>query len=352
MRIAICDDEKYVRSFIRKLIEKQGTDCEIREYSSGRELLKSQGLSGYWGETQQSQGLDGYCVESQQFQRLDGYCVESQQSQGPGGCSVESQQSQGLGGYWGETQQSQGLGGYWGETQQFQGSGSHRGELQQSRRLGSGTGEIQSGSHVPETIDILFLDISMEDMDGMTAAKLLRESAKEQEAAVWGSLPLLIFISGYPEYVMEAFSVHAYQFLVKPIEEKEFAAVFDQAVRECRILKRKKQKTSRELLVHKRNTTRKVLEADIYYVESSNRKVILCLNSEKITYYGKISGLEEELSESFFRVHKGYLVNMKYVERYSRTEVWMKNGDKLLISRYKYQDFVKAYLRYISDGNC
>lgn len=251
MKIAICDDEKYVRSFIRKLIEQQEPDCEIVEFSSGRELLRSLGLDSY----------------------------------------------------------------------------------------------------ISEAIDILFLDISMEDMDGMTVAKRLREAAKEQETAVWGSLPLLIFISGYPEYAMEAFSVHAYQFLVKPIEEKEFAAVLQQAAEECRILKGRRQETPRELLIRKGNTTRKIPEEDIYYVESSNRKVILCLSCEKIAYYGKISGLEEELSENFFRVHKGYLANMKYVERYSRTEVWMKNGDKLLISRYKYQDFVKAYLRYISERN-
>ena len=67
----------------------------------------------------------------------------------------------------------------------------------------------------------------------------------------------------------------------------------------------------------------------------------------KIAYYGKISELEKELQKNFFRVHKGYLINMKYVERYSRKEVQMKNGDMLLISKYKYQDFVKAYLGYI-----
>lgn len=40
---------------------------------------------------------------------------------------------------------------------------------------------------------------------------------------------------------------------------------------------------------------------------------------------------------------------MKYVERYDRTEVKMKNGDSLRISKYKYQDFVKRYLEYISE---
>lgn len=50
MKIAICDDEKYVRSFIRKLIEQQEPDCEIVEFSSGRELLRSQGLDSYISE--------------------------------------------------------------------------------------------------------------------------------------------------------------------------------------------------------------------------------------------------------------------------------------------------------------
>lgn len=244
MNVAICDDEEYVRSYIRRLLERQKMDCKIKEFSSGEELLRSA---------------------------------------------------------------------------------------------------------KEEAIDLLFLDISMEGMDGLTAAKQLRNQALQRGEAIWGGLPLLIFVTGYPEYAKDAFSVHPFQFLGKPIKEKEFEEVLEQAVREYRCLTVRKQEMPRELLVRTGTTTRKVLSEEIYYVESSNRKVILCLNHEKIIYYGRIGQLEEELSESFFRVHRGYLVNMKYVERYSRTEVWMKNGDSLLISKYKYQDFVKAYLNYISE---
>lgn len=246
MNVAICDDEEYVRSYMRRLIEKQGMNCNIREFSSGKELLESA---------------------------------------------------------------------------------------------------------KEECIDILFLDISMEGMDGMTAARQLRSQARQRGEAIWGGLPLLIFVTGYPEYVKEAFFVHPFQFLGKPIKEKEFLEVLGQAARECRCLAARGRQAPRELLVRTGNTTRKVPSEEIYYVESSNRKVILCLCHEKIIYYGRIGQLEEELSESFFRVHRGYLVNMRYVERYSRTEVWMKNGDSLLISKYKYQDFVKAYLNYISEEN-
>ena len=185
-----------------------------------------------------------------------------------------------------------------------------------------------------EEIDILFLDISMGDEDGMTEA-------------VWGSLPLLIFVTGYPEYMQEAFSVNAFQYIVKPIQESNFEQVFAQTIREYQYLMAKKKEKPKEVLVRNGNRTRSVSADDIYYIESSNRKVTLYLRHEKIEYYDKISSLESELKPDFFRIHKGYLVNIKYVERYDRTEVKMRNGDSLLISKYKYQDFVKRYLEYI-----
>lgn len=157
-----------------------------------------------------------------------------------------------------------------------------------------------------EEIDILFLDISMGDEDGMTVAKQLRSQM-----------------------------------------ESNFEQVFAQTIREYQYLMAKKKEKPKEVLVRNGNRTRSVSADDIYYIESSNRKVTLYLRHEKIEYYDKISSLESELKPDFFRIHKGYLVNIKYAERYDRTEVKMRNGDSLLISKYKYQDFVKRYLEYI-----
>lgn len=68
---------------------------------------------------------------------------------------------------------------------------------------------------------------------------------------------------------------------------------------------------------------------------------------KKLNIMTRSAHWKAELKPDFFRIHKGYLVNIKYVERYDRTEVKMRNGDSLLISKYKYQDFVKRYLEYI-----
>lgn len=196
--------------------------------------------------------------------------------------------------------------------------------------------------------DLLFLGIAKEGTDGIGIAKKLRNWMEERQKAVWGSLPLLIFVTAYPEYMLEAFSVHPFQYLLYPFQENLFESVLTQAVREYHYLKPMKQAEPKELLVRNKTILRKVPTDDIYYVESSNRKVILYLSEEKIEYYDKIGVLERELYPGFFRIHKGYLVNMKYVERYDRTELRMKNGESLLISKYKYQEFVKAYLDYIA----
>ena len=104
------------------------------------------------------------------------------------------------------------------------------------------------------------------------------------------------------------------------------------------------------LTLQSANTSRTVPLDSIYYIESSNHKVELHLKDGEFACYAKIGDLELELQDQFFRIHKGYLVNLAYVEGYSKTEVTLTNGEKLLISKYKYQDFVKAYLRFVKRG--
>lgn len=106
------------------------------------------------------------------------------------------------------------------------------------------------------------------------------------------------------------------------------------------------EKGQKKICVKSGNSKKEVLAEEVYYIESNGRKVILHFQQQNIEYYDKIGRLEQMLKPKFFRIHKGYLVNMRYVSKYDRTEVFMKNQDKLLISKYRYQDFVKAYQEY------
>lgn len=198
-----------------------------------------------------------------------------------------------------------------------------------------------------QNIDLFFLDISLDAREhadnGITLAKKLRERTPQ-------ALPVIIFVTGYDKYVFDAFDVNAFQYLLKPIDEQKFTEVFTRAEKYIKTLKQPGQ-MGRTLSFQSSNTNRIIPLEQIYYIESSNHKVILHLANGKSAYYAKISDLEDELQGQFFRIHKGYLVNLSFIKSYSKTEVILLSGDKLLISKYKYQDFVKSYLRFLKKEN-
>ena len=193
-------------------------------------------------------------------------------------------------------------------------------------------------------IDLLFLDIELNAIgpDGMALARQIREGSSAAQ-------PVIIFVTGYERYVFDAFDVGAFQYLLKPVDEEKFAQVFARAVEQIEA-GRVQPQLSHALTLQSAGTSRTVPLDSIYYIESSNHKVVLRLKDGKFSCYAKIRDLEAELGDQFFRVHKGYLVNLAYVEGYSKTELMLTNGEKLLISKYKYPDFVKAYLRFVKRG--
>lgn len=192
--------------------------------------------------------------------------------------------------------------------------------------------------------DLLFLDIELapNHPEGMALAREIRERSA-------GLLPVIIFVTGYERYVFDAFDVGAFQYLLKPVDEEKFARVFARAVERVQSLRNARQETP-VLTLKSANTSKTIPLDSIYYIESNDHKVVLHLRDGQFTYYAKIRDLELELQGRFFRIHKGYLVNLAYLTGYTKTQVEMANGDQLLLSKYKYQDFVKAYLRFLQKG--
>lgn len=200
-----------------------------------------------------------------------------------------------------------------------------------------------------QEFDLLFLDIEMDSSlpaadkrdgaDGMELARRIRSAGSHTQ-------PLIIFVTGYEKYVYDAFDVDAFQYLLKPVDEERFSEVFDRAVRRI-LAKREEPPDSRSLLIRYEHRSKTIPLENIYYIESRNHKVVLHLKEGPLSYYARIGDLEAELQDQFCRIHKGYLINLSYVDSYTKTEVELTSGETLLISRYKYPDFVKAYLRFV-----
>ena len=191
--------------------------------------------------------------------------------------------------------------------------------------------------------DLLLLDIELDSSggpDGMDLARKIRERSS-------GKQPVIIFITGYDRYVFDAFDVSAFQYLLKPVDEEKFARVFSRAAAQAEA---EQPPEARTLTLQSAGASRTIPLDSIYYIESSNHKVVLHLRDGEFTCYAKLRDLERELQDQFFRIHKGYLVNLSYVTGYSKTEVILANRETLLLSKYKYQDFVKSYLRFLKKG--
>lgn len=187
-----------------------------------------------------------------------------------------------------------------------------------------------------KVFDIVFLDIRMDGINGIEAAKSLR---KRQEETV------LIFITGLKEYVFEALDLYAFHYLLKPLEEERFTQVFQKAVREAG---RKKEKQG--LFIKTRNIT--IDQSDILYIESIRRKVEIHTagNQDNITIYATMEELGEQLGEVFYRCHRAYLVNMAYIAEYCSDSITLTNGDRVYLAKKKYGEFVKAYMWYLQNG--
>ena len=198
----------------------------------------------------------------------------------------------------------------------------------------------------PKKLTCSFSDIELAPSgsgpDGMALARKIRERAT-------GTQPVIIFVTGYERYVFDAFDVGAFQYLLKPVNEEKFAQVFARAVEQIAANRENPQK-GRVLTLQSANTSKTIPLDSIYYIESSNHRVELHLKDGEFACYAKIGDLELELQDQFFRIHKGYLVNLSYVSGYSKTEVTLTNGERLLLSKYKYPDFTKAYLRFLKKG--
>ena len=135
----------------------------------------------------------------------------------------------------------------------------------------------------------------------------------------------------------------AFHYLLKPINEQKFAEIFRRAAEQILSETEQKKKT---LVIQCKNESRAIPLDNIYYLESRNHKVVLYLKEGELEYYAKIGDLEEKLAGQFYRIHRGYLVNLAYVEGYDKTGVTLANGIRLPLSK-KYTDFAAAYLQFV-----
>ena len=184
-------------------------------------------------------------------------------------------------------------------------------------------------------IDILFLDIQMKDIDGMETARRLRADKFQG---------FLIFITVLKEMVFQSFEVQAYDYLVKPIDKKQFERTME------RLYASMQNASEDSLLVQKGYEGRIIPKDGIVFCEIIDRKIYLNLASgEVVDYYERIENLETKLGSHFFRCHRSYLINLKHLKGYKNGTAYMDNGKEVPVSRLRSREFSGVVLQYMKN---
>lgn len=190
---------------------------------------------------------------------------------------------------------------------------------------------VEHGSH----FDLILLDIEMKYVNGLDAAKRIRKVDKNV---------LLIYVTNYAGYSIEAYSVRPYQFLLKPIDSDKLKTYVSEALEE--ILK---DDIYFRYSVNKENN--KILVKEVIYFESNGRSVYIhTVKGEVFKFNGKLLNVEKVFEDSkaeFWRIHQSYLVNRRNMYKIGYAKVELCNGEVLPISEDKRKYIREKYLSMI-----
>ena len=183
--------------------------------------------------------------------------------------------------------------------------------------------------------DIILLDIQMSTIDGMTAAKRIREVDAEV---------IIVFVTASPQYAIVGYEVNALSYLLKPVTY----AAFEHELSRC--LTRLRAREGRQLLVTAVDGDRhRVSLDDVLFMESARHRVVVHTLDFDLTIVSTMKSLESSLvDEGFHRCNSGYLVNLRHVTGVEANDCRIRGGRRVQISRPRKKDFLAALTAYIS----
>lgn len=178
----------------------------------------------------------------------------------------------------------------------------------------------------PAQLDLLFLDIEMQGINGMQAAQKIRENDDALS---------LVFVTGYADYVFDGYTVGAIDYLTKPPDADRLALVLNRV----------------QALVHKREPKTFTIQnteglfripySHILYFMSDRRQVILVSKQSRIPFYAKLDEIERQFDSGFVRLHRRFLVRVQAIERMVGDVVTI-GAENLPVSRSHKQSVIQA----------
>ncbi|HSM24200.1 MAG TPA: LytTR family DNA-binding domain-containing protein, partial [Anaerolineaceae bacterium] len=151
----------------------------------------------------------------------------------------------------------------------------------------------------PMKLDILFLDIMLDEMNGIELATNIRQTNERV---------IIIFTTSNPQFSLSGYAVDALDYLIKPVSKEILHRALDKATLRL-------GNSFHDYFTINNNDGYFVINTmDIYYIELLNRKLIIHTKSGPVTCLRSLQYMEEQLPDTFFRCHSAFLVNLHAVE--------------------------------------
>lgn len=177
--------------------------------------------------------------------------------------------------------------------------------------------------------DILLLDIEMGTMDGVTMAKQVRRDNETVQ---------IVFVTGYSDYIAEGYEVAALHYLMKPVNREKLFAVLDRALE-------KRRQNERCLNLKMSGEMVRLPFYEIRYLDV-HQNYVTVHGKNDYTVKRSLAEFEGELDERFCRVGRAMILNLKYIQRVTRAEVYLSDGTVLPLPRGSYEPLNRAIIAH------
>lgn len=182
--------------------------------------------------------------------------------------------------------------------------------------------------------NMFLLDIQLKDYSGFDLAKEIRDIDKYK-------LTPIVFITAIPTRELMAFKeIHCYDYIVKPFKDEEVEHILKTLINY-----RIEMEEDTYIKIKQKEYSYLINEDEIIYIESRNKKLFIVTINEKIslsTY--TLKQLMDKLGENFVQCHRGYIINMNYIEKIHKTEndIYLKGVELPIPIGRKYKEYIRG----------
>lgn len=207
-------------------------------------------------------------------------------------------------------------------------------EYAKDNRITIDIDEFESGEELlnsEKNYDIIVLDYQLGSTNGLTVAKELRKR---------NVLSSIIFLTSYPNFMIDAFEVNTFRFLLKPIDKSKFFKAIDDYI--------KIVDANYPITIIQNKELKKINSNEICYIEADGKYSNIHL-SDKIMHCSKtLAGVTKLLpAYCFVKTHRAFVVNLHYIKSYSSDTVYLSNGESAFLSKNYQKSFQTSYMIFL-----